>query len=100
MNVIRSHQFQPKIFRPLNEVAVDFGLLWNAMVLQFEIEVARAERLLEPVDRIARFCEIVVLDKVRDLAGEATRESDQAFAALGQNLFVDAWFVIVALEVR
>ena len=78
---------------------VDFGLFGDAVVLEFEVEIFGAESLLEPVDRAPGFFEVVVEDVLGNFAGEAAAESDEAFAVLGENFFVDARLVIVALEV-
>ena len=70
------------------------------MVLQFEIKIVRAERLLEPVHRVARLVQLVFEDPFRDFAGQAAGHRDQAFLVRGQHFLVDARLVIIALQVR
>ena len=53
MHVIRRDQFQAELLRPGNQVPVHLGLFWQAVVLQFQVEVLRPEGLLEPVNRLA-----------------------------------------------
>ena len=62
MNVIRRHDLQAELLRPRDQLAVDLRLLGQAVVLQFEIEILRAERLLEPVQRRARPGQLVFED--------------------------------------
>ena len=99
VHVICGHQFHPKIFRPLDQVAIDFGLLGDAMVLQFEIEVLGAEGLFKPIDSIAGFSEVLALNEIGNFARQAAGKANQPFTALGENLFVNARLVIVALKV-
>ena len=77
---------------------VHVHLLGDAVVLKLEVIVVRPERLLEPVDRVARFLEFALGDQRRHLAGETTGERDQAVLVRGEQLLVDARFVIHALE--
>ena len=41
MNVVGRDELQPKLLRPRNQMPVYLGLLGNAVVLQFEIEILR-----------------------------------------------------------
>ena len=45
MHVIRRHKWQLKFFGPLYELPVDLALSGNAVVLKFEIEIARRKNL-------------------------------------------------------
>jgi len=38
MHVVRRHQLQTELLRPVNQVAIDFDLLGDRVVLEFEIE--------------------------------------------------------------
>jgi hypothetical protein len=100
MHVVRRHAFQPELLRPLDEVLVYLGLLGDPVVLEFEIKIIRAERLLEPIHRIARLGELILHDRLRDLARETARQRDQPILALRQDFFVNARLVVIALQMR
>ena len=100
MHVVRCHQLQAELLRPRDQVPVDLGLLGNAVVLQLEIKIVGTERLLEPIERLARLGQLVLLDRFGDFTGEAAGERDQPFFVRCQQLLVDARLVIIALEVR
>ena len=100
MNVVRGDEFQAEFLCPLNQMAVDLGLLGDAVVLQFEIKIVRAERLLEPVNRLARLVQLVLLNQFRDFAGEAAGQRNQAVLVRGEQFLVYARLVIIAGEMR
>ena len=54
------------------------------MVLEFEIKIFRAERLLEPVNGIARLGEVVFHDRLGNFAGETARQRNQTLAVRGE----------------
>ena len=80
-------------------MAVDFGLFGDAVVLEFEVEILGAEGLFEPIDAATGGFEVVVEDGLGNFAGETAGEGDQAFFVQLQDFFVDAWLIIIALEV-
>jgi hypothetical protein len=100
MHVVRRHAFQPELLRPLDEVFVDLGLLGDAVVLEFEIEILRAERLLEPIHRVARLVELILHDRLRNLAGETAGQRDQPSLHCVEDFFVDARLVVITLQMR
>ena len=100
MHVVRRDQLQAELLRPRNQVPVDLGLLRQAVVLQFQVEVLRAERLLEPVNRLARPGQLVLLNPLRDFARQAAGERDQPLLVRRQQFLVDARLVVIALQVR
>ena len=98
MHVVRRHQLQTELLRPENQVAIDFGLLWNAVVLQLQIKIIRTESLLEPIERLAGFGQLIFDDQFRNFTGQAAGEGDQSFFVRDEQFFVDARFVIIAFE--
>ncbi len=59
MDVVGGNQLEPEFLGPFDQMPVDLGLLGNAVVLEFEIKILRAERLFEPIDGVARFVQFV-----------------------------------------
>ena len=81
-------------------MAIDLGLLGDAVVLQFEVKILRAEGLLEPVNRLARLGQLVLQDGLGNLAGQAAGKRDEAVLVRGEQFLVDARLVIIALQMR
>ena len=57
MHIVRRDELQAEFLRPLDQMPIDLGLFGNAVVLEFEVKILRAERLLEQVHRVARLVE-------------------------------------------
>ena len=100
MNVVGCHQFQIEFLRPLNQLSIHLRLFGDRVVLEFQIEIFDAERLLEPVHRGAGLVQLVLLNQLRNLACQTARKGDQAGLLLRQEFLVDARLVVVALQVR
>ena len=100
VNVVRRHELQAEFLRPRNETAVDLRLLGNAVILEFEVKIFRAEGLLEPVDRLTRLLGLVLVDVFGNLARQTARKNDQSLLVRGEDLLVDPGFVIIALQMR
>ena len=100
MHVVRRDELEAELPGPRDELAVDLGLFGQAVMLQLQVEVLRAERLLEPVNGLARAGELVLLDPIGNLARKAAGEGDQAVLVRRQQLLVNARLVIIALQVR
>ncbi len=100
MHVIGGDELQAELLRPGNEVAIDLGLLGDAVVLEFEVKIFRAEGLLEPVDRLARLGQLVLEDGFGNFAGEAAGQRDEAVLVRGEQFLVNARLVIIALQMR
>ena len=100
MHVVRRDQLQAELLRPGNQVPIDLGLLGQAVVLQLQVEVLRPEGLLEPVNRLARLGQLVLLNPLRDFARQAAGERDQPLLVRRQQFLVDARLVVIALQMR
>ena len=98
VDVVRGDALQAEFLRPRDEVLVHLRLFGDAVVLEFEIEVLRAHRLLEPIERRAGLGEVILDDGLGNLAGETARERDQALAVRGEDFLVDARLVVIALQ--
>ena len=100
MHVVGGDALQTELFRPRDEVLVHLRLLWQRVVLQLQVEIFRAERLLEPVHRVASLVQLVLEDRLRDFAGEAAGKDDQTLLVRGEQFLVNARLVVIAIEVR
>ena len=100
MHVVRRHEFQSEIIGKLNQLLVHFRLFGDAVVLQFEKKIFRAERLFEKIHRVARLRDLIFHDQIRNLARETAGHRNQAFAVRRENFFINARLVIVALQMR
>ena len=100
MNVVRRDELEAEFLRPLDQMPVDLRLFRDAVVLQFEVKIVRAERLLEPIHRVARLVQLVLEDPIRDFARETAGHRNQAFLVRGQDFLVNARLVIIALQMR
>ena len=73
MDVVGCDQLQAEFLGPLDQVPVDLGLFGDAVILQFEIKIVRAQRLLEPVHRVARLVQLVFEDPIRGFRSPDSR---------------------------
>ena len=99
MHVVGRDELQPELLGPRDQVPVDLGLLGKAVILHLQVKVLRAERLFEPVNRLARFRQLVLLNPLRDFAGQAAGERDEPLLVRRQQFLVDARLVVIALRV-
>ena len=100
MHVVGRHQFQAEFPGPRDQMAVDLRLVGDAVILQFEIKILRPQRLLEPINRVARPGQLVLDDQFGYFAGQAAGQEDQPLLVRGQQFLVHARFVIIALQMR
>ena len=70
------------------------------MVLELEEEPVLAEDVAVLAGQLAGELPVLDFERPRDLAVEAGRQADQAFAVPGEVLAVDARLVVVAVDVR
>ncbi len=54
VHVVGGDELEAEFPGPGNEMPIDLGLFGKAVILQFEVEVVRAQRLLEPINGFAR----------------------------------------------
>ena len=100
VDIVGRHQLEPHVGGPRNELAIDLGLLSDAMIVQLEVIVLRPESLLKPVYLVARLVEFLGQDQPGNLAGQATAQADQPLAVLHKQFLIDARLVVVALQLR
>ena len=70
------------------------------MILEFEIKVLWTECLLEPINRLARLGQLVLLDPLRDFAGQAAGKRDQPVLVGRKQFFINARLVVITLQMR
>ena len=83
MNIVGGDKFHSKLTRKRNKLPVHLGLLWQTVILQLQVEVLRAQRLLEPIDRFPGFRHLVLENGLGDFACQAGRERDETFLVGG-----------------
>ena len=98
--VVGRHQRHLVAPGDLAQGVVGLGLLRDAVVLDLQEEVARAEDVEVVPDLLVRVLDPVLDDPLVDLPLEAGGEADQALGVLGQEVVVDPGLVVEALEVR
>ena len=89
----------PDSLREADEVAVDARVLLEALVLDFEEEIAFAENIVQTVGVRAGLIVLFGEEGVGDFAAQTGGERDQSFAVLGEELMVHARLVIKAVEI-
>ncbi len=98
VEVVGHDERQPDLRAKAQELAVEPLLFREAVVLELQEEVALAEDLAVLAGRLARPFPVLHLQRLGHLAAEAGTEADQPFAVLRQVLVVDAWLVVVPVE--
>ena len=100
MHIVRRDQPEPKLARDRGQGAVAFPLRLEAVIVQLEEEIFRAEDVAISRRAGPRFVELIGLDGHVDLALEAGAHPDQTLAVRGEQLLVDPRLVMHALEMR
>ncbi len=111
-NLVRSHVVVPQIMRVVGHhqrqtcftgEPVDLGhhlaVLVETVVLQFQKEVVAAEQVGVFIGQPGCFVVAVVEDGLIDIAAQASRHRDQTFGMAGEQVLINAWFVIEAFQV-
>ncbi len=99
VEVVGDDQRQADLRRELEELAVEPGLLGQAVVLELEVEVVLAQDLAVLPGHMAGQLPVLDLERLGDLAAQTGRQADQALAVLREVLAVDARLVVVAVDV-
>ena len=100
MHVVGRHQRQIEFLRPFDEHAIDLPLVFDPVIVEFDVIIARRENVAVLVQRGLRLIELVVFDLVRHLALETGREPDQSLRVLREDFLVDARLVVKPFEMR
>ena len=79
-------------------MSVDGSLLRNAVILQFQIKMLRAENFRVFTRGLLRRVQILLHDRLRDTARKAGGERDQALVMLPQQIHIHAGPVVKALS--
>ena len=100
MHIVGGYQIKTQILGPRNELPIHLHLLRYAVIVQLEIIVFRAERLLEPVDLILRLVKLLGYDQTRNFASETAAQANQSFLVRLKDLLIDSRLVIIPLSLR
>ena len=100
VQVVRRDERQTDLRGEPEELLVEPPLLGQAVVLELEEEPVRTEDVAVLAGQLASELPVLDFERPRDLAVEAGRQADQAFAVPGEVLAVDARLVVVAVDVR
>ena len=98
MAIVGGDERDAGFFRESNELGVDALFDGQALVLNFEEEIAFAEDVAEAVGVFASLAVFFFDDAFSDGAAETGAESDQAFGILAEEFVIDARLVIKAFE--
>ncbi len=99
VRVVRGHERQTGLLVDTLEPLVDLRLVGDPVIHQLQIEAVFPEDVAELHHRLDGARLVVAHQRLRDLAGQAPGETDQALAVLSEDLFVDPRPVIEALGV-
>ena len=97
--VAGSNGGQAKPGRQIDGLLRDLGLQRQTVVLNLDEEPV-AKELGEPDGQGLGLIELLLDQEGAELAGEAAREAEEPLAVSGEQLFVDAWPIVKALEER
>ena len=89
----------PASGREPQQLLVEPPLVGHPVVLELQVEAVLAEDVAVLPGEPAGELPVLDLERLRDLAGQARRQPDQAFAVAGQMLAIDARLVVVAVDV-
>jgi hypothetical protein len=89
-----------ELFGQFHQFGEHFFLVGQPVVHQFHKKVFFAENLPVLVQRLFGFFRPVGQQRSGHLPFQTPRQPHQPFGVLGQNLFVDAGFVVIAFQKR
>ena len=92
--VVRHDKREVQFFSKLTNMSVDGSLLRNAVILQFQIKMPRAENFRVFTRGLLRRVQILLHDRLRDTARKAGGERDQALVMLPQQFHIHAGAVV------
>ncbi len=99
MEVVGHDERQPGLGREPQQLLVEPPLVGHPVILELEVEAVLAEDVAVLAGEPAGQLPVLDLERLWDLAGQARRQPDQAFAVTGQMLAIDPRLVVVAVDV-
>ena len=99
VHVVGGDRLEAGLLGELRELRQQLALLGQAGVLQFDVDVLRAEKLGKAPDLGESGRVVAVAEQHRRLAAHAAGERDEALVILAEKLPVGARLVVVALEI-
>ena len=98
--VVRDDERDARLARKPDELRVDISLILQAVVLQLEIKIARAENIEIPLGGLLGRVVGADRKRARDLARKAGRKRDEPFAVRAQQIEIGAGLVVEAVRPR
>jgi hypothetical protein len=98
VTIVRGDKGNASFLGEAEQIPVDAFLDGQALVLDFEEEVALAEDVAEAIGILPSFVEFFLDDTFGHGTAEASRKGDEPFAVLAEELVVDAGLVVEAFE--
>jgi len=98
MAIVGGHEGDAGLFRKMDQFAIDVFFDRQSLVLNFEEEIAFAENVAQAVSIFARLIVLLIDDRFGHWATQAGRKRDQAFAMSGEQVVVNAWFIVETLK--
>ena len=98
--VVRDDERDARLARKPDELWVDISLILQAVVLQLEIKIARAENIEIPLGGLLGRVVGADRKRARDLARKAGRKRDEPFAVRAQQIEIGAGLVVKAVRPR
>src|SRR5439155_16611277 len=98
VTVVGGHERDAGLFRKTGQFGIDIFFDRQSLVLNFEEEIAFAENVAQAVSIFARLIVLLIDDRFGHWATQAGRKRDQAFAMSGEQVVVNARFIIETLK--
>ena len=98
VNIIRRHQLDAGFCREAHQLLIDHPLLRDAVILQFQEEIAFSENLLIPQCGLFSHLVLVPHHRTRHLTCKAGGKRDNALVILFQNLHVDTRLIVKSID--
>ena len=94
--VVGGHQGDARALAHVDDAGDDALFIGNAVILDFQEEIALAEEGFHFAGVLLRLGDAAVQQKLVEIARKAGRQADQALVVLGEQLIIDAGAVIKA----
>ena len=98
MDIVGDNQLHAVFFRKDMQLPVDGPLFFQVVVLHFQKEIVFAENINIFLQRSFRTVQIPLEDHLRNFSLYAGRQTDDTFAVLAQNVLINAWLAVKAVD--
>jgi hypothetical protein len=86
MHVVGRDELQAGLFGELDQLPVDAGLLRHGVILQFEVIILRAHRLLEPLHRLPRLGNLILQNQRSESRRTGRRTAQSGLRGISPGL--------------